>query len=287
MMRQIKISNSITNRDSASMERYLSEIARQPLLTPDEEVELARRIREGDMRALEKLTICNLRFVVSIAKKYQNQGISLPDLVNEGNMGLLKAAQRFDETRGFKFISYAVWWIRQSILTAIADQARVVRLPLNQVGTISKIKKEISRLEQQYQRFPTVDEIAEAVDLPPYKVADLLRMNGFTQSLDAPISTDDDTKMVDTYIPENASGTDDTLMKESLSTDVDTMLSDLPEKEKEVIRLFFGLNNTHEHTLDEISVQCQISRERVRQLKEKAIKRLRTERNHDRFKPYL
>ena len=287
MMRQIKISNSITNRDSASMERYLSEIARQPLLTPDEEVELARRIREGDMRALEKLTICNLRFVVSIAKKYQNQGISLPDLVNEGNMGLLKAAQRFDETRGFKFISYAVWWIRQSILTAIADQARVVRLPLNQVGTISKIKKEISRLEQQYQRFPTVDEIAEAVDLTPYKVVDLLRMNGFTQSLDAPISTDDDTKMVDTYIPENASGTDDTLMKESLSTDVDTMLSDLPEKEKEVIRLFFGLNNTHEHTLDEISVQCQISRERVRQLKEKAIKRLRTERNHDRFKPYL
>ena len=286
-MRQIKISNSITNRDSASMERYLSEIARQPLLTPDEEVELARRIREGDMRALEKLTICNLRFVVSIAKKYQNQGISLPDLVNEGNMGLLKAAQRFDETRGFKFISYAVWWIRQSILTAIADQARVVRLPLNQVGTISKIKKEISRLEQQYQRFPTVDEIAEAVDLPPYKVADLLRMNGFTQSLDAPISTDDDTKMVDTYIPDNASGTDDTLMKESLATDVDVMLSDLPEKEKEVIRLFFGLNNTQEHTLDEISVQCQISRERVRQLKEKAIKRLRTERNHDRFKPYL
>ena len=287
MMRQIKISNSITNRDSASMERYLAEIARQPLLTPDEEVDLARRIREGDMKALERLTICNLRFVVSIAKKYQNQGISLPDLVNEGNMGLLKAAQRFDETRGFKFISYAVWWIRQSILTAIADQARVVRLPLNQVGTISKIKKELSRLEQKYQRFPTVDEIAEAVDLPAYKVAELLRMNGFTQSLDAPISTDDDTKMVDTYIPENASGTDDSLMKESLASDVDDMLSDLPEKEQEVIRLFFGLNNTHEHTLDEISVQCQISRERVRQIKEKAIKRLRTERNHDRFKPYL
>jgi RNA polymerase primary sigma factor len=286
-MRQIKISNSITNRDSASMERYLAEIARQPLLTPDEEVDLARRIREGDMKALERLTICNLRFVFSIAKKYQNQGISLPDLVNEGNMGLLKAAQRFDETRGFKFISYAVWWIRQSILTAIADQARVVRLPLNQVGTISRIKKELARLEQQYQRFPTVDEIAEAVDLPAYKVAELMRMNGFTQSLDAPISTDDDTKMVDTYIPENASGTDDSLMKESLATDVDDMLSDLPEKEQEVIRLFFGLNNTHEHTLDEISVQCQISRERVRQIKEKAIKRLRTERNHDRFKPYL
>ncbi|MCR4737524.1 MAG: RNA polymerase sigma factor RpoD/SigA [Bacteroidales bacterium] len=286
-MRQIKISNSITNRDSASMERYLAEIARQPLLTPDEEVDLARKIREGDMQALDRLTTCNLRFVVSIAKKYQNQGISLPDLVNEGNMGLIKAAQRFDETRGFKFISYAVWWIRQSILTAIADQARVVRLPLNQVGTISKIKKELARLEQQYQRFPTVDEIAEAVDIPAYKVADLLRMNGFTQSLDAPVSTDDDTKMVDTYIPDNASGTDDTLMKESLATDVDVMLSDLPEKEKEVIRLFFGLNNTQEHTLDEISVQCQISRERVRQLKEKAIKRLRTERNHDRFKPYL
>ncbi|MBP5400722.1 MAG: RNA polymerase sigma factor RpoD/SigA [Bacteroidales bacterium] len=286
-MRQIKISNSITNRDSASMERYLAEIARQPLLTPDEEVDLARKIREGDMQALDRLTTCNLRFVVSIAKKYQNQGISLPDLVNEGNMGLIKAAQRFDETRGFKFISYAVWWIRQSILTAIADQARVVRLPLNQVGTISKIKKELSRLEQQYQRFPTVDEIAEAVGLPAYKVADLLRMNGFTQSLDAPVSADDDTKMVDTFIPDNVSGTDDTLMKESLATDVDVMLSDLPEKEQEVIRLFFGLNNTQEHTLDEISVQCQISRERVRQLKEKAIKRLRTERNHDRFKPYL
>ena len=269
------------------MERYLAEIARQPLLTPDEEVDLARRIREGDMKALERLTICNLRFVVSIAKKYQNQGISLPDLVNEGNMGLLKAAQRFDETRGFKFISYAVWWIRQSILTAIADQARVVRLPLNQVGTISKIKKELSRLEQKYQRFPTIDEIAEAVDLPAYKVADLLRMNGFTQSLDAPVSADDDTKMVDTYIPENISGTDDTLMKESLATDVDDMLSDLSEKEQEVIRLFFGLNNTHEYTLDEISVQCNISRERVRQLKEKALKKMRTERNRDKFKSYM
>ena len=287
MMRQIKISNSITNRDSASMERYLAEIARQPLLTPDEEVDLARKIREGDIQAQERLVTCNLRFVVSIAKKYQNQGISLPDLVNEGNMGLIKAAQRFDETRGFKFISYAVWWIRQSILTAIADQARVVRLPLNQVGTISKIKKELSRLEQKYQRFPTVDEIAEAMDMPPYKVAELLRMNGFTQSLDAPISTDDDTKMVDTYIPENASGTDDTLMKESLVSEVDDMLSDLPEKEQEVIRLFFGLNNTHEHTLDEISVQCQISRERVRQIKEKAIKRLRTEHNRDKFKSYM
>ena len=286
-MRQIKISNSITNRDSASMERYLAEIARQPLLTPDEEVDLARKIREGDIQAQERLVTCNLRFVVSIAKKYQNQGISLPDLVNEGNMGLIKAAQRFDETRGFKFISYAVWWIRQSILTAIADQARVVRLPLNQVGTISKIKKELSRLEQKYQRFPTVDEIAEAMDMPPYKVAELLRMNGFTQSLDAPISTDDDTKMVDTYIPENASGTDDTLMKESLVSEVDDMLSDLPEKEQEVIRLFFGLNNTHEHTLDEISVQCQISRERVRQIKEKAIKRLRTEHNRDKFKSYM
>lgn len=287
MMRQIKISTSITNRDSASMERYLAEIARQPLLTPDEEVDLARKIREGDMQALDRLTICNLRFVVSIAKKYQNQGISLPDLVNEGNMGLIKAAQRFDETRGFKFISYAVWWIRQSILTAIADQARVVRLPLNQVGTISKIKKELARLEQLYQRFPTVDEIAEAMDLPSYKVAELLRLNGFTQSFDAPVSTDDDTKMVDTFISENAIPTDESLMKESLVTDVDTMLSDLPEKEQEVIRLFFGLNNTHEHTLDEISVQCQISRERVRQIKERAIKRLRTARNHDRFKPYL
>ena len=269
------------------MERYLAEIARQPLLTPEEEVDLARRIREGDTRALERLVVCNLRFVVSIAKKYQNQGISLPDLVNEGNMGLIKAAQRFDETRGFKFISYAVWWIRQAILTAIADQARVVRLPLNQVGTISRIKKELARLEQLYQRFPTVDEIAEAVDMPPYKVAELLRLNGFAQSLDAPVGTDDDTKMVDTFIPDNADTTDSTLMKESLVTDVDEMLSDLPEKEQEVIRLFFGLNNTHEHTLDEISVQCQISRERVRQIKDRALKRLRTERNRSKFNPYM
>ncbi len=287
MMRQIKISNSITNRDSASMERYLAEIARQPLLTPEEEVDLARKIREGDQAALDRLTTCNLRFVVSIAKKYQNQGITLPDLVNEGNVGLIKAAQRFDETRGFKFISYAVWWIRQSILTAIADQSRVVRLPLNQVGTISKIKKEIARLEQEYQRFPTIDEIAEVVDLPADKVSALLRMSGYTQSLDAPVSADDDTKVVDTFIPENAAGTDEHLMQESLVTDVADMLSGLPDKEQEVIRMFFGLNNTRERTLDEISVQCQISRERVRQIKERAIKRLRTEGNRKKFKSYM
>jgi len=287
MMRQIKISKSITNRDTASLERYLADIGKEPLISAEEEVELARRIKAGDQEALEKLTTTNLRFVVSIAKKYQNQGISLPDLINEGNVGLIKAAKRFDETRGFKFISYAVWWIRQAILTAIADQSRVVRLPLNQVGTINKIKKEIARLEQSNQRLPTLTEISAAVDMPDYKVAELMKMNNFTQSIDSPISQNEDTKFIDTFIFENADDTDTHLMHESLSKELDMALSTLPEKEQQVLRLFYGIQSNHEYTLDEIGDCCNLSRERVRQIKERAIKRLRQDANSKNLKMYL
>jgi RNA polymerase primary sigma factor len=287
MMRQIKISKSITNRDTASLERYLADIGKEPLISAEEEVELARRIKAGDQEALEKLTTTNLRFVVSIAKKYQNQGISLPDLINEGNVGLIKAAKRFDETRGFKFISYAVWWIRQAILTAIADQSRVVRLPLNQVGTINKIKKEIARLEQSNQRLPTLAEISAAVDLPDYKVAELMKMNNFTQSIDSPISQNEDTKFIDTFIFENADDTDTHLMHESLSKELDMALSTLPEKEQQVLRLFYGIQSNHEYTLDEIGDCCNLSRERVRQIKERAIKRLRQDAKSKNLKMYL
>ncbi|MCK9339500.1 MAG: RNA polymerase sigma factor RpoD/SigA [Bacteroidales bacterium] len=286
-MRQIKISKSITNRDTASLERYLADIGKEPLISAEEEVELARRIKAGDQEALEKLTTTNLRFVVSIAKKYQNQGISLPDLINEGNVGLIKAAKRFDETRGFKFISYAVWWIRQAILTAIADQSRVVRLPLNQVGTINKIKKEIARLEQSNQRLPTLAEISAAVDLPDYKVAELMKMNNFTQSIDSPISQNEDTKFIDTFIFENADDTDTHLMHESLSKELDMALSTLPEKEQQVLRLFYGIQSNHEYTLDEIGDCCNLSRERVRQIKERAIKRLRQDAKSKNLKMYL
>ncbi len=288
MMRQIRISNSITNRDSASLERYLADIAKEPLITAEEEVELARRIKEGDREALEKLTTANLRFVVSIAKKYQNQGIGLEDLINEGNVGLVRAAERFDETRGFKFISYAVWWIRQAILTAIAEQSRVVRLPLNQVGVISKLKKEIGRLEQQFQRPPTVAEIADAMDLPEYKVTELLRISNRTQSIDAPVSTqNEDTKVIDIIDYDNGEATDRKVMRESLSTDLDLVLGTLPEKEREVLRLYYGVGQKHEFSLDEISAQCKLSRERVRQIKERAIKRLRTSNNQNKLRIYL
>ena len=287
MMRQIKISNSSTNRDSASLERYLADISKAPLITADEEVELARRIKAGDREALEKLTTSNLRFVVSIAKKYQNQGISLSDLITEGNIGLLRAAERFDETRGFKFISYAVWWIRQSILTAIAEQSRVVRLPLNQVSTIGKIRKEMSRLEQELLRNPTIEEIAEAVDLAPDKVTDLLRQNGYHVSIDAPLSADDDTKFIDTFVPEGGKATDDVLMSESLTTDLDAVLASLPPTEREVVSMYFGFHTKREYTLDEISACTSLSRERVRQIKERAIKRLRTDGNQSKLKTYL
>ncbi len=276
-MKQLKITKSITNRDTASLDRFLADIGREPMITADEEVELARRIKAGDHDALVKLTKSNLRFVVSVAKQYQNQGISLQDLINEGNIGLIKAAKRFDETRGFKFISYAVWWIRQAILQAIADQSRIVRLPLNQVGAINKIKKEIARLEQELQRQPTFEEISEAVDLPDYKVVELMKMNTYTQSIDSPIAPDEDTKFVDTFIYENDHETDTQLMNESLAIEIQEVLSSLSEKEQDILKLFFGINSSHDYTLDEIGDKYGLSRERVRQIKERALKRLRQE----------
>lgn len=286
-MRQLKISKSITNRDTASLDRYLADIGKEAMLVPDEEVELARKIKNGDEQALEKLTKANLRFVVSVAKQYQNQGISLQDLINEGNVGLIKAAKRFDETRGFKFISYAVWWIRQAILQAIADQSRIVRLPLNQVGTINKIKKEIARLEQDLQRPPTFEEISESIDLAEYKIAEIMKMNTYTQSIDSPIAPDEDTKFIDTFIYDNDEDTDTHLIHESLSSEINDVLSTLSEKEREIVKMFYGINNSHEYTLDEIGDKFDLSRERVRQIKERALKRLRQESKNKNLKMYL
>lgn len=287
-MRQLKISKSITNRDTASLDIFLADIGKEQMISADEEVELARRIKQGDQEALERLTKANLRFVVSVAKQYQNQGISLPDLINEGNIGLIKAAKRFDETRGFKFISYAVWWIRQAICQAIADQSRIVRLPLNQVGTINKIKKEIAHLEQELQRAPTLEEISEAMDLPIDKVNEILRINNHPQSMDSPVSPDDDTKFSDTFIYNVEKDTDDKLITESLSSEINEILKKtLNEKEIEVVKLFFGIGVSHEYTLDEIGDAVGLSRERVRQIKERAIKRLKQESKNRNLKIYL
>ncbi len=286
-MRQLKISKSITNRDSASLERYLADIGKEQMISAEEEVELARRIKAGDDEALNKLTTTNLRFVVSVAKQYQNQGISLQDLINEGNVGLIKAAKRFDETRGFKFISYAVWWIRQSILQAIADQSRIVRLPLNQVGVINKIKKETARLEQELKRLPTVEEIAEAIDLPVYKVSEIMKMNNHPQSIDSPISPNEETRFVDIFVHSNDEDTDTILMQESLAAEIRDLLYGLPEKEREVLRLFYGIGSSHEYTLDEIGDHLGLSRERVRQIKERALKRLRQSSKNHNLKSYL
>jgi len=287
-MRQLKISKSITNRDTASLDRFLADIGKEQMISADEEVELARRIKQGDQEALERLTKANLRFVVSVAKQYQNQGISLPDLINEGNIGLIKAAKRFDETRGFKFISYAVWWIRQAICQAIADQSRIVRLPLNQVGTINKIKKEIAHLEQELQRAPTLEEISDAMDLPIDKVNEILRINNHPQSMDSPVSPDDDTKFSDTFIYNVEKDTDDKLITESLSSEINEILNKtLNEKEIEIVKLFFGIGVSHEYTLDEIGDAVGLSRERVRQIKERAIKRLKQESKNRNLKIYL
>ena len=286
-MRQLKISKSITNRDSASLDRYLADIGKEQMISAEEEVELARRIKAGDEAALNKLTTTNLRFVVSVAKQYQNQGISLQDLINEGNVGLIKAAKRFDETRGFKFISYAVWWIRQSILQAIADQSRIVRLPLNQVGVINKIKKETAHLEQQLKRIPTTEEIAEAIDLPVYKVSEIMKMNNHPQSIDSPISPNEETRFVDIFVHDNDEDTDTILMQESLASEIHDVLSTLPDKEREVLMLFYGINASHEHTLDEIGDILDLSRERVRQIKERALKRLRQNSKNKNLKSYL
>ncbi len=286
-MRQLKISKSITNRDSASLDRYLADIGKESMISAEEEVELARKIKAGDEEALNKLTTTNLRFVVSVAKQYQNQGISLQDLINEGNVGLIKAAKRFDETRGFKFISYAVWWIRQSILQAIADQSRIVRLPLNQVGVINKIKKETARLEQTLKRLPTTEEIAEAIDMPVYKVSEIMKMNNHPQSIDSPISPNEETRFVDIFVHDNDEDTDNILIKESLSSEIHDLLKTLPDKEQEVLKLFYGIDTSHEHTLDEIGDRMELSRERVRQIKERALKRLRQNSKNKNLKSYL
>ncbi len=285
-MRQLKITKSITNRDSSSLEKYLQEVGKEDLLTPDEEVELAQRIKKGDKAALEKLTRANLRFVISVAKQYQFQGLSLPDLINEGNLGLIKAAERFDETKGFKFISYAVWWIRQSILQAIAEQSRVVRLPLNKVGSINKLHKAYSKLEQENDRTPTADELAEMVDLPKEKVEKTLQLSGKPLSMDAPFDDDEDGSLLDVMENSDAPDADGTLMNESLSREIDRTLSVLPEKEKAVIKYFFGLG-VPEMSLEEIGQKLNLTRERVRQIKEKGIRRLRHSSKNKLLKKYL
>lgn len=285
-MRQLKITKSITNRESASLDKYLQEIGREELITVEEEVELAQRIRRGDRRALEKLTRANLRFVVSVAKQYQNQGLSLPDLINEGNLGLIKAAEKFDETRGFKFISYAVWWIRQSILQALAEQARIVRLPLNQVGSLNKISKAFSRFEQENERRPSAEELAESLDLPVDKIADTMKVSGRHVSVDAPFAEGDDNSLLDVLINTDSPIADRSLLDESLSQEVERALGLLSEREQNVIKMFFGIDG-QEMTLEEIGVKMGLTRERVRQIKEKALRKLRGTRKNWLLKSYL
>ena len=286
-MRQLKISKSITNRELGSLDKYLADIAREDMVTPEEEVELAQRIKAGDEIALERLVKANLRFVVSVAKQYQNQGLSLPDLINEGNVGLIKAAQRFDETKGFKFISYAVWWIRQSILQAVAEQSRMVRLPLNQVGALSKIKKTSTRLEQLYHRQPTIKEIAEELDLPEDKVMAAIRMNTKEVSMDAPMGDDDDMSLIDTIIPEGASSTDENVIRKFDGTEIRRSISILTDKEREIINLYFGIDVSHNYTLEEIAYRLDLTRERVRQIKDKALKKLKQHPNRSLLRMYL
>lgn len=286
-MRQLKISKSITNRELASLDKYLSDISREEMVTAEEEVVLAQRIKGGDEEALEKLVRANLRFVVSVAKQYQNQGISLPDLINEGNVGLIKAAQRFDETKGFKFISYAVWWIRQSILQAVAEQSRLVRLPMNQVGSLSKIKKTSSRLEQLYHRQPTTKEIADELDLPEHKVLAAFRMNTKEISMDAPMGDDDDMSFIDTLIPEDDSSADATIVRKLDNAEIHRSMSILTDKEREIINLYFGLDVSHSYTLEEIAYRLDLTRERVRQIKDKALKKLKQNPNKNLLKMYL
>jgi len=285
-MRQLKITKSITNRESASLDKYLQEIGKEELITVEEEVELAQRIKKGDHAALEKLTRANLRFVVSVAKQYQNQGLSLPDLINEGNLGLIKAAEKFDETRGFKFISYAVWWIRQSILQALAEQSRIVRLPLNQVGSLNKINKAFSKFEQEHERKPSSEELAESLDLPADKVADTLKVSGRHISVDAPFVDGEDNSLLDVLPNTDSPSADRALINESLSREIDRALTTLTERESDIVRLFFGIG-CQDMTLEEIGERFGLTRERVRQIKEKAIRRLRHTSRSKLLKTYL
>ncbi len=285
-LRQLKITKSITNRESASLDKYLQEIGREPLISVEEEVELAQRIRKGDRAALDKLTRANLRFVVSVAKQYQNQGLSLPDLINEGNCGLIKAAEKFDETRGFKFISYAVWWIRQSILQALAEQSRIVRLPLNQVGSLNKINKALSRFEQENERRPSPEELAEELDIPIDKIADTLKVSGRHISVDAPFVEGEDNSLLDVLVNDDSPVADHTLIDESLQKEIDRALETLTQREADIIRMFFGIG-CQEMTLEEIGSKFTLTRERVRQIKEKAIRRLRNNTKNKLLKGYL
>ncbi|MBR5351076.1 MAG: RNA polymerase sigma factor RpoD/SigA [Prevotella sp.] len=286
-MRQLKITRSITNRESASLDKYLQEIGHEDLLTVDEEVELAQRIRKGDREALEKLTKANLRFVVSVAKQYQNQGLSLPDLINEGNLGLIKAAEKFDETRGFKFISYAVWWIRQSILQAIAEQSRIVRIPLNQVGSVNKINRVMNKFEQENERRPSVDEIAEKTDIPHEKIEDAISVNNRHVSVDAPFVEGEDNSLLDVLVNDDAPMADRMLVIESLREEINRALTSLNDRERNIIEAFFGINQTAEMTLEEIGEKFGLTRERVRQIKEKAIRKLRQNTKSKMLKSYL
>jgi len=285
-MRQLKITKSITNRESASLDKYLQEIGREELVSPEEEVELAQRIRKGDQAALEKLTRANLRFVVSVAKQYQNQGLSLPDLINEGNLGLIKAAEKFDETRGFKFISYAVWWIRQSILQALAEQSRIVRLPLNQVGSLNKINKALGKFEQEHERQPSTDELAEMIDIPQDKIADTLRVSGRHVSVDAPFVEGEDNSLLDVLPNDDSPMADKGLTNESLSIEIERALQILTGREREIIKSFFGIG-CQEMTLEEIGERLDLTRERVRQIKEKAIRKLKKPSASKLLKSYL
>ena len=285
-MRQLKITKSITNRESASLDKYLQEIGREELVTPEEEVELAQRIRKGDPIALEKLTRANLRFVVSDAKQYQNQGLSLPDLINEGNLGLIKAAEKFDETRGFKFISYAVWWIRQSILQALAEQSRIVRLPLNQVGSLNKINKALSKFEQENERQPSNEELSEMIDVPKDKISDTLRVSGRHVSVDAPFVEGEDNSLLDVLPNDDSPMADRGLVNESLNTEIERALSTLTDREREIVKSFFGIG-CQEMTLEEIGERFGLTRERVRQIKEKAIRRLKSPSRSKLLKGYL
>ena len=285
-MRQLKITKSITNRESASLDKYLQEIGHEDLISVEEEVELAQRIKRGDHIALEKLTKANLRFVVSVAKQYQNQGLSLPDLINEGNLGLIKAAEKFDETRGFKFISYAVWWIRQSILQAIAEQSRIVRLPLNKFGSENKINRMLNKFKQENERYPSIEEIADKIDLPEDKIADAMKVNGRHVSVDAPFIDGEDNSLLDVLPNNDATMADNQLVQESLRDEISRALKTLNERERSIVEAFFGINQS-EMTLEEIGDKYGLTRERVRQIKEKAIRRLRHNTKNKYLKSYL
>jgi len=287
VMRQLKISKQVTNRDTPSLDKYLQEIGKVDLIGPEEEVALARRIKEGDSEALAKLVRANLRFVVSVAKQYQNQGMSLPDLINEGNMGLMKAARRFDETRGFKFISYAVWWIRQSILQSLAEQTRIVRLPVNKIGSINRINKAFARLEQEFEREPSSQEIAELLEMIPEDVKESLKTNHRTISMDAPISNEDENNMYDVMQNTDAASPDKNLIKESLAWEIERALNTLSKREAKVLKLYFGLGMKHPYTLEEIGEELNLTRERVRQIKERAIRRIQYTTRCKILKTYL